>query len=221
MSTRASAATLETATKQNVGAAASKSQTYVGLNSGHHMPLMGWGTSGANGDECIQATKAAIEAGFRVCTGGAATRPNIFQMLIPLSLVLLQHIDTAEMYKNEEEIGKGLQELFKSGTVTREELFVTSKLWTEHHPRDQVKAGLTDSLKRLQLDYLDLYLIHWYGSFNMPYALSYLSPLLIPAKMVASLGKRSQVIHVHVSILHSKMALCWWSPTAGTGYMIQ
>lgn len=66
MSTRASAATLETATKQNVGAAASKSQTYVGLNSGHHMPLIGWGTSGANGDECVKATKAAIEAGYRV-----------------------------------------------------------------------------------------------------------------------------------------------------------
>lgn len=66
MSIRSSAATLETATKQNVGAAASKSQTHVGLNSGHHMPLLGWGTSGANGDECIKATKAAIEAGFRV-----------------------------------------------------------------------------------------------------------------------------------------------------------
>lgn len=70
MSTRASAATLETATKQNVGAAASKSQTHVGLNSGHHMPLVGWGTSGANGDECIKATKAAIEAGYRVGVSG-------------------------------------------------------------------------------------------------------------------------------------------------------
>ena len=72
MSTRASAATLETATKQNVGAAASKSQTHVGLNSGHHMPLVGWGTSGANGDECIKATKAAIEAGYRVGVDAAA-----------------------------------------------------------------------------------------------------------------------------------------------------
>ena len=72
MSTRASAATLETATKQNVGAAASKSQTHVGLNSGHHMPLVGWGTSGANGDECIKATKAAIEAGYRVGVNGTA-----------------------------------------------------------------------------------------------------------------------------------------------------
>lgn len=66
MSTKASAATLEVATKQNVGAPASKSQTHVGLNSGHIMPLLGWGTSQATGDECIKATKAAIEAGFRV-----------------------------------------------------------------------------------------------------------------------------------------------------------
>ena len=66
MSIRASAATLEVATKQNVGASASKSQTHVGLNSGHIMPLLGWGTSQATGDECVQATKAAIEAGFRV-----------------------------------------------------------------------------------------------------------------------------------------------------------
>lgn len=76
---------------------------------------------------------------------------------------MLQHIDTAEMYKNESEIGKGLQELFKSGAIKREDLFVTSKLWTEHHPADQVRPGLMDSLSRLQLDYLDLYLIHWYS----------------------------------------------------------
>ena len=76
-------------------------------------------------------------------------------------LHVLQHIDTAEMYKNEEEIGKGLQEIFKSGVVKREDLFITSKLWTEHHPKDQVRSGLMDSLSRLQLEYLDLYLIHW------------------------------------------------------------
>ncbi len=73
----------------------------------------------------------------------------------------MQHIDTAEMYKNEQDIGKALQELFKSGAVKREDLFVTSKLWTEHHPDDQVRPGLMDSLSRLQLEYLDLYLIHW------------------------------------------------------------
>ena len=88
-------------------------------------------------------------------------------MLLMLSLYkcpifcVMQHIDTAEMYKNERDIGKALQELFKSGAVKREDLFVTSKLWTEHHPGDQVRPGLMDSLARLQLEYLDLYLIHW------------------------------------------------------------
>ena len=76
-------------------------------------------------------------------------------------LCVTQHIDTAEMYKNEQDIGKALQELLKSGAVKREDLFVTSKLWTEHHPGDQVRPGLMDSLARLQLEYLDLYLIHW------------------------------------------------------------
>lgn len=63
----AAAVTLETATKQNVGAAASKSQTHVGLNSGHLMPLFGWGTSGVNDAACITATKKAVELGYRVC----------------------------------------------------------------------------------------------------------------------------------------------------------
>lgn len=62
----AAASTLETATKQNVGAAASKSQTHVGLNSGHLMPLFGWGTSGVKDAACVTATKSAIELGYRV-----------------------------------------------------------------------------------------------------------------------------------------------------------
>ncbi len=173
MSIKASAATLEVATKQNVGAAASKSQTHVGLNSGHIMPLLGWGTSQATGDECIKATKAAIEAGFRVSLFHSMLHLpfncNVLTicMLLVLSLYkcpifcVMQHIDTAEMYKNEQDIGKALQQLLKSGAVKREDLFVTSKLWTEHHPGDQVRPGLMDSLSRLQLEYLDLYLIHW------------------------------------------------------------
>ena len=82
------------------------------------------------------------------------------------------------MYKNETEIGKGLHELFKSGAVKREDLFVTSKLWTEHHPSDQVRPGLMDTLSRLQLDYVDLYLIHWYSlgtsSSNQPLVLRHM-----------------------------------------------
>ena len=62
----ATIATMETATKQNVGAAASKSQTHVGLNSGHLMPLVGWGTALVSDKTCFKATKSAIELGYRV-----------------------------------------------------------------------------------------------------------------------------------------------------------
>ena len=57
---------METATKQNVGAAASKSQTHVGLNSGHLMPLVGWGTALVSDKTCFEATKSAIDLGYRV-----------------------------------------------------------------------------------------------------------------------------------------------------------
>ena len=74
----------------------------------------------------------------------------------------VQHIDTAKAYGNEEGIGSGLQQLFKEGTVMREDLFVTSKLWNEDHASSAVLPALQTSLSKLQLDYLDLYLIHWW-----------------------------------------------------------
>ena len=76
-------------------------------------------------------------------------------------IMFVQHIDTAKAYGNEEGIGSGLQQLFKEGTVMREDLFVTSKLWNEDHASSAVLPALQTSLSKLQLDYLDLYLIHW------------------------------------------------------------
>src|SRR5579883_1250172 len=66
-------------------------------------------------------------------------------------------IDTAAAYRNEEEVGEAIRQ---SG-LPREELFITSKLWNSDHGYDQALKGLETSLKRLGLDYLDLYLIHW------------------------------------------------------------
>jgi len=105
------------------------------LRNGQDYPSVGLGTCKANDDEIIEALKYAIlECGYRA-------------------------IDTAEMYQNEEAIGRGLQEIFK--TVPREEIVVTTKFWNDHHSREGVRAALQESLKKLQLDYIDTYLVHW------------------------------------------------------------
>ncbi|KAL3138766.1 hypothetical protein ABBQ32_005611 [Trebouxia sp. C0010 RCD-2024] len=103
------------------------------------MPLLGWGSSGAKDEEAVQAVRAAIKAGFR-------------------------HIDDAEMYGNEEAIGQGIHESIKAGKVQREELFIVSKLGNNHHAAEAVLPAVQASLLRLQLDYLDLYHIHWPNS---------------------------------------------------------
>lgn len=72
-----------------------------------------------------------------------------------------RHIDCASIYGNENEVGEALNSIITSGEISREELFITSKLWnTEHHP-DHVEAACLRSLKDLHLSYVDLYLVHW------------------------------------------------------------
>jgi len=97
---------------------------------------IGLGTWKATGGEVKKAIIKAISAGIR-------------------------HIDTASIYGNEAEIGEVLSELFKNGKLKREELFITSKLWNDAHHENSVIPALKDSLEKLQLNYLDLYLIHW------------------------------------------------------------
>jgi alcohol dehydrogenase (NADP+) len=97
---------------------------------------IGLGTWKATGKEVKDAMSKAIKAGIR-------------------------HIDTASIYGNETEIGEILVELFSIGKLKREDLFITSKLWNDSHHKTSVIPALKESLKKLQLDYLDLYLIHW------------------------------------------------------------
>ena len=73
----------------------------------------------------------------------------------------VQHVDSAQTYGNEADVGRGLQSAMESGTVGREDLFVTTKLWSDHHARNAVVPSLRESLQKLQLSYVDLFLVHW------------------------------------------------------------
>ena len=99
------------------------------------MPALGFGTLIPDAALTIAATKDALEAGFR-------------------------HFDCAERYRNEREVGTALQAVLAAGGVTREEVFITTKLWNSNHRPERVGAAFEASLERLQLSYLDLYLIH-------------------------------------------------------------
>jgi alcohol dehydrogenase (NADP+) len=111
-------------------------QKRIPLNHGDGtIPAVGFGTLISKPLAVKPAVKAALEVGFR-------------------------HIDGAEVYRNEDQVGEALQEAFEAGTVKREELFVTTKLWNNNHRPDRLKLAFEASLRRLQLDYLDCYLIH-------------------------------------------------------------
>jgi len=110
--------------------------TKLPLNNGNGaMPALGFGTLIPDPVATRSATKAALETGFRT-------------------------IDTAERYRTEKEVGEAMQEVFKAGKVKREDVFVITKLWNTNHRPERVKPAFEASLKRLQLDYVDLYLIH-------------------------------------------------------------
>jgi diketogulonate reductase-like aldo/keto reductase len=112
------------------------SQRRFSLNDGSGaIPALGFGTSLSDRSETRNAVKAAVEVGFR-------------------------HLDAAERYRNEADVGAALKDLFAAGTVRRDELFVTTKLWNNNHRPERVKPALQASLDRLGLEAVDLYLVH-------------------------------------------------------------
>jgi alcohol dehydrogenase (NADP+) len=110
--------------------------TKMALNNGSGaIPALGFGTLIPDLVATRAATKAALETGFR-------------------------QLDASERYRNEKEVGEAIQEVFKAGKIKREEVFIATKLWNNNHRPERVKPAFEASLKRLQLDYVDLYLIH-------------------------------------------------------------
>lgn len=102
------------------------------LNDGHRIPQLGLGVYKVADDEASDTVQVALEAGYR-------------------------HLDTAALYENERGVGAGIA---RSG-VPRDELFVTTKVWNDRHGYDETLRAFDESLDKLGLDYVDLYLIHW------------------------------------------------------------
>jgi diketogulonate reductase-like aldo/keto reductase len=99
------------------------------------MPAVGFGTLIPDHVATKQAVKTALEVGFR-------------------------HLDCAERYGNEEAVGDAMREAFEAGTLQREDLFVTTKLWNTNHRPERVRPAFDASRRRLQVDYVDCYLVH-------------------------------------------------------------
>jgi alcohol dehydrogenase (NADP+) len=116
------------------------------LYTGAKMPAIGLGTFGSDrfsGEDIAEAVKGAISVGYR-------------------------HIDCAAVYGNEHLIGKSLQEVMQAG-IKREELWITSKIWNDMHGDGDILLSCAKTLKDLQLEYLDLYLVHWpFPNFHAP-----------------------------------------------------
>ena len=104
----------------------------ITLNNGVEIPQLGFGVFQIEPEQTKDATLAALEVGYR-------------------------HIDTAEMYGNEKEVGEAV----RASGIDRDEVFVTSKLNNSFHAYDDALGAFEGTLKALDLDYLDLFLVHW------------------------------------------------------------
>ena len=104
--------------------------------NGDQMPILGLGTWKSTPGEVYKAVKEALRIGYR-------------------------HIDCAPIYGNEAEVGQALADSFKEGVTSRDQLWITSKLWNNSHAPEDVQPSLEKTLSDLQIDSLNLYLIHW------------------------------------------------------------
>ena len=111
--------------------------TYLELNSGYAIPSVGFGTWQSEPEKTAAAVQKAIECGFR-------------------------HVDTASLYHNEKEVGEGIAAaLATTPSLSREDIFVTTKVWNTERGYGRTLRSFEQSLKALNLEYVDLFLIHW------------------------------------------------------------
>ncbi len=158
------------------------------FKNGDNMPAIGLGTWKSDKGKVGEAVKIALNNGYR-------------------------HVDCAATYGNEAEIGTAFKEIFQEGKIRREDVWVTSKLWNDSHKKEEVIPALKQTLKDLQLDYLDLYLIHWPVAFKHGVSFpskdeDYLSleevPTIETLNAMVEAKKQGLVKHIGVSNFSSK-----------------
>jgi 2,5-diketo-D-gluconate reductase B len=112
---------------------------YISIE-GTKIPALGYGTWKLTGSKCLRGVRSALDVGYR-------------------------HIDTAQIYENEAEVGRAI---FDSG-LKREEIFLTTKIWTENLEKKAMRRSVEESLRKLRTDYVDLLLIHWPRDQEVPF----------------------------------------------------
>lgn len=145
----------------------------IRLNSGYAIPAVGLGTFRAKGDDVYKAVVHALSTGYR-------------------------HVDSAVIYGNEEEVGRGLAD----SSVPRDDVYVTTKVWNGAHTRDEAAKMIDESLARMGLEYIDLVLIHWPYTYERNAAVYAAMEDAVDAGKVRSIGVSNFNIH-HIDALLS------------------
>ena len=154
----------------------------LSFSNGDQMPVTGLGTWKSAPVDVYNAVKTALEAGYR-------------------------HIDCAAVYGNEAEVGQALSDVFQEGIVRREDLWVTSKLWCDCFAPEDVQPACQKTLSDLQLDYLDLYLLHWPFPIKKGHSIRSVDDFVVPAEqplsttwaVMESLAEHGLCRHIGVS----------------------